>query len=103
MRLIKLRSRRHTVNLSYQLIDLILHSISVSLGQSTVRSLHGQLCQSLNHVVHLVQGAVCGLNRADAVLGVQGCLGKTADLLAHLLTDGKACRIVSRTVDLVAG
>jgi len=49
------------------------------------------------------EGALCGLDQGNTVLGISDSLIQTSDLASHLLADGKACGVIAGTVDAVSG
>ena len=73
------------------------------LRRETERAKQPELTRALQHAVHGVEGALCGLHEADAVSGIQLRLGEATDLAAHALRDGEAGGVVGGAVDPVAG
>lgn len=99
---VKLRCLGYAVNLSDQLIDLVLYGLLVGFRHGAVACLDRQFVHSLEHILNFIHRALCGLHCADTVLRISGSLCQSTDLSAHLLGNRKPCRIVSRTVDLVS-
>ena len=93
----------NTVDLSAELVHLLLELLPVKLDVGAVGGLNGQLVHAVEHVVDLGEGALGGLHQGDAVVGVVLGLVQAGDLGPHLLGDGQPGGVVAGAVDLVAG
>ena len=68
--LVELRGLGYTVDLSAELIYLILDGLTVGLGVRAVRCLYGQFVHTLKHIVNFGQGTFSCLNCGYTILCV---------------------------------
>ena len=99
---VELRVFDDVVDLDRDLSDLGSDRRLVVRAQRPVVELDLEVTDTLQHRVHLGEGALRRLDERDAVLRVALRLGETTNLAAHLLRDGEAGGVVRGTVDAIA-
>src|SRR5690606_14444037 len=96
---VEVRSSGYARELGAQRVDLRLDRGARGGVVRVVTGLHREVAHALQDGVDLGQGAFCGLDDRDAVLGVACRDVQPVDLRAQTLADGQARRVVRGPVD----
>ncbi len=96
---VELRLRADLVDLASQLRNLRNDRVLVDRVQGAAVVLNGQRTDRLEHLLHVVQGAIGGLNERRRVVGVVGGLVQAVDLSAQILGNRVTGCVIGSRVD----